>query len=89
MHAVVGGEDVVEVGEDFVGGESYKLTPTPKHSAEEVEGIEGVGECSEEPIHIAVVIDLLNMELSWRATGEVAVAGRKEELCEIPCAPPP
>ena len=89
MHAIVGGEDVVEVGEDVVGGESNKLTPTPKHSAKEVEGVEGVAEYSEEPNHNAIVIDLLNMEHSWRATGEVAVAGRKEELRELPCAPPP
>ena len=62
MHVVVGGEDVVEVGEDVVGGESNKLTPTPKHSPEEVEGIEGVGEGSEEHNHNPIVIDLLDME---------------------------
>ena len=89
MHAVLGGEDVFEAGEDVVGGESNKLTPTPNHSAEEVEGVEGVGECSEECNHNAIVIELLIMEHPWRAPGEVGVAGQKEELSELPCEPPP
>ena len=44
MHALVGGEDVVVVREDVMGGESYELTATPEHVAEEVERVEGVGE---------------------------------------------
>ena len=39
-----GGEDVVVLHEDVVGGESNELAATQKHMAEEVEGVEGVGE---------------------------------------------
>jgi hypothetical protein len=35
VHAVHGGEDVVEVGEDVVGGECDELASTPEHLAEE------------------------------------------------------
>ena len=45
VHTVAGGEDVIEVREDVVGGESDELAPTPKHLAEEVVRIESVGVC--------------------------------------------
>ena len=38
------GEDVVVLCEPVVGGESDELGATPKHPAEEVEGVECVGE---------------------------------------------
>ena len=80
MHAVASGEDALEVGEDVMGGESYELSTNPIHLPEEVESIEGVSECSEEPNHNAIVVDLLKMVHPRRATGEVAEAGHKEEL---------
>ena len=80
MHNAVVGEDAVEVGEDIVGCESYELTTNPIRSPEEMESIERVSERGEEPNHNAVVVDLLNMVHPRRAAGEVAEAGRKEEL---------
>ena len=80
MHNAVVGEDAVEVGEDSVGGESYELTTNPIRSPEEMESIERVSECGEEPNHNAVVVDLLKMVHPRRAAGEVAEAGRKEKL---------
>ena len=80
MHNAVVGEDALEVDEDIVGGESYELTTNPIRSPEEMESIERVSERGEEPNHNAVVVDLLKMVHPRRATGEVAEAGRKEEL---------
>ena len=80
MHNAVVGEDVVEVGEDIVGGESYELTTNPIRSPEEMESIERVCERGKEPNHNAVVVDLLKMVHPRRDAGEVAEAGRKEEL---------
>jgi hypothetical protein len=40
VHAVHGGEDVVEVGEDIVGGECDELASTLVHLAEEVVGVD-------------------------------------------------
>lgn len=80
MHNAVVGEDALEVGEDIVGGESYELTTNPIRSPEEMESIERVSERGEEPNHNAVVVDLLKMVHPRRAAGEVAEAGRKEEL---------
>ena len=45
-----------------------------------MESIERVSERGEEPNHNAVVVDLLKMVHPRRAVGEVAEAGRKEEL---------
>ena len=80
MHNAVVGEDAVEVGEDIVDCESYELTTNPIRSPEEMESIERVSERGEEPNHNAVVVDLLKMVHPRRAAGEVAEAGRKEEL---------
>ena len=80
MHNAVVGEYAVEVGEDIIGGESYELTTNPIRSPEEVESIERVSERGEEPNHNAIVVDLLKMVHPRRAAGEVAEAGRKEEL---------
>ena len=53
VHAVVGGEDVVEVGEDVVRDEGDELAPTPEYLAEEEERVEAVGEASDQPNHLA------------------------------------
>ena len=50
VHALIGGEGTVEVREDVVHGECDELASTPKNTAEEVVGIEGVGEPHEEPL---------------------------------------
>ena len=49
MHAVGTGEDALKVSEDVVGGEGDELAPTPKHPAEQVVGVESVGEVGDEP----------------------------------------
>ena len=89
MHARCGGEDVVVLREPVVGGESDELRATPKHLAEEVEGVECVGEVGKESNHHPVLDDLLNAEHRWRSPREVVVAGREEELGEVPCGPQP
>jgi hypothetical protein len=48
VHAVGGREDVVEVGEDVVHGEGNELAAAPERSAEELEGVEQVGEVSKD-----------------------------------------
>ena len=68
------GEDVVVLHEDVVGGESDELAPTPKHAAEEVEGVEGVGEVGKDSNHHPVLDNLLDAEHRWRSPWEVAVA---------------
>ena len=89
MHALLGGEDVVIVREDVMGGESYELAATPEHATEEVERVEGVGEVGKDSNHNPVVDDLLDSVHPWRSPREVPVAGPKEEVGEPPCAPPP
>ena len=89
MHAHRGGEDDVVLREPVVGGESDELGATPKHPAEEVEGVECVGEVGKESNHHPVLDDLLDAEHRWRSPREVVVAGRDEELGEVPCGPPP
>ena len=80
MHGVGGGEGVVEVGVDVVGGEGDELAPTPKDLAEEEEVVEGVCEASKEPNHKASVTNLFHAEHDRRAWWEVAVAGREEDV---------
>ena len=87
MHARRGGENVVVLREPVVGGESDELRATPKHPAEEVEGVECVGEVGKESNHHPVLDDLLDVEHRWRSPREVVVAGREEELSEVPCGP--
>ena len=89
MHVRRDGEDVVVICEPVVGGESDELGATPKHPAEEVEGIECVGEVGKESNHHPVLDNLLDMEHPWRSPREVVVAGREEELGEVPCGPQP
>ena len=89
VHALIGGEGAVEVGEDVVHGECNELASTPKNTAEEVVGVEGVGEPHDEPDSIAIVTDLFDSKHDRRAPREVAVAGGEEELGQPPCAPPP
>jgi hypothetical protein len=48
VHAIGGREDVVEVGEDVVHGEGDELAAALERSAEEVEGVERVGEVSKD-----------------------------------------
>jgi hypothetical protein len=48
VHAIGGREDTVQVGEAVVHGEGDELTAAPERSAEEVEGIERVGEVSKD-----------------------------------------
>ena len=55
MHARRDGEDVVVLREPVVGGESDELGATPKHPAEEVEGVECVGEVGKESNHHPVL----------------------------------
>ena len=71
MHARRGGEDVVVLSELVVGGESDELRVTPKHPAEEVEGVECVGEVGKESNHYPVLDDLLDTEYPWRSSREV------------------
>ena len=89
MHAHRGGEDVGVLREPVVGGESDELGTTPKHPAEQVEGVECVGEVGKESNHHLVLDDLLDAEHRWRSPREVVVAGREEELGEVPCGPQP
>ena len=89
MHAQRIGEDVVVLREHVVGGESDELAATPKHPAEEVEGVECVGEVGKESNHHPILDDLLEAEHHWRSPREVVVAGREEELGEVNCGPPP
>ena len=89
MHARRGEEDVGVLREHVVGGESDELAATPKHPAEEVEGVECVGEVGKESNHHPVLDDLLDAEHRWRSPREVVVAGREEELGEVPCGPQP
>ena len=89
MHARCGGEDVGVLREPVVGGESDELGATPKHPAEEVEGVECVGEVGKKSNLHPILDDLLDMEHLWRYSREVVVAGCEEELSEVPCGPPP
>ena len=49
--------------------------PHQKNTAEEVVGVEGVGEPDDEPDRIAIVSDLFDSEHDQRSPWEVAVAG--------------
>ena len=49
--------------------------PHQKNTAEEVVGVEGVGEPHDEPDSIAIVTDLFDSKHDRRAPREVAVAG--------------
>ena len=84
MHARHSGEDVGVLREHVVGGESDELAATPKHPAEEVEGVECVGEVGKESNHHPVLDDLLDAEHRWRSPREVVVAGSEEQLGEVP-----
>ena len=52
-------EDALEVREDVMGGECDELAPTPIHLAEQVVGIEPVGEVDDEPYHWSVGVGTL------------------------------
>ena len=71
MRARRGGEDVVVLREPVVGGENDELGATPKRPAEEVEGVECVGEVGKESNHHPVLDDLLDAEHRWRSPREV------------------
>ena len=90
MHAVAGGGDVLDVGEDIVRREGYELAATPKDMAEEVVGIESVGEVGEKSSRgrTSVGMRLLQSEPNGRARWEVAKAGT-EDRGQIPRTPPP
>ena len=91
MHPVDGGEDVVEVGPNVVGGERDELASTPIHSAEEVVGVVVVDEGDEQAddeVVVAVVLPL-DLEHGRSAGREVAVAGAKEEAGQLLGPPPP
>ena len=92
MHAVALGEGLVEVGENVIGGERDELASTPKHLAEEVVRVVGVGEGDVEPddgpVGVAVVV-LVEVEHGRSALWEVAVAGLEEEASQRCRAPPP
>ena len=70
-------------------GESDELAATLKHPAEEVEGVECVGEVGKESNHHPILDDVLDTEHPWRSRREVVVAEHEEELGEVPCGPPP
>ena len=89
MHARRVGEDVVVLREHVVGGESDELAAISKHPAEEVEGVECVGEVGKESNHHPILDDLLDTGHPWRSPREVVVVGCKEELGEVSCGPPP
>ena len=91
MHDAVVADDVGEVREDVVVRECDELAPTPIHLAEEMVSVEQVGEGDGVADHkraVAVIV-LLKPEHAWRARREVTVAGGEEEVCYIPCTPPP
>lgn len=71
MHARCGGEDVGVLREPIKGGESDELGATPKHPAEEVEGVECVSEVGKESNHHPVLDDLLDAKHHWRSPQEV------------------
>ena len=78
MNAVHAVEDEVEVGEVVVGRECDELTPTPKHLAEEIVSISGIGEGDVEADDVVVVAVLavvlaLELEHGWRARREAEV----------------
>ena len=87
------GEDVVEVGEDVVGGERDKLASTPEHLAEEVVSVVGVGEgdveANDEAVDGGPIVHLVEVEHGRSARREVAVAGLEEEASQLSRAPPP
>ena len=89
MHARYHGEDVGVLREHVVGGESDELAATLKYPTEEVEGVECVGEVGKRSNHHPILDDFLEKEFPWRSLWEVVVAGREEELGEVPCGPPP
>jgi hypothetical protein len=77
---VVGSEEcALEVGVDVVGGECDELAPTPKHLAEQVVGIEPIGEVSDEPYRWSDGVGTLFLEAEHgrRALREVVKAGTK------------
>ena len=98
VHVAHGGEDIVEVHEDVVGGEADELTPTPECLPEEGESVVGVAEAhvvADDVVVVAVVVVavvvLLEREHARRAgrEAEVAVAGVEEELGNLPGSAPP
>ena len=90
MHTVAGGEDIVEVREDVVGGECDELTPSPKHLAEEVVRIESVGEVGDEPYRRSggVWTHFLQLKHHRRARREVSEARTEEPLGKLLSTPP-
>ena len=90
MHAVGGGEDAVQVGEDVVGCECDELAPTPKHLAEQIVGIEPVGEVGDEPLRqrVGVGTQFLEGEHDGRARWEVGKARTEEAVCKLTTTPP-
>ena len=90
MHAVASGEDALEVGEDVIGRECDELAPTPIHLAEQVVGIEPVGEVDDEPYHWSVGVGTLlhEVEHGRRARREVVEARTEEPPCKLSASPP-
>ena len=81
MNGAHAAEDAVEVGEDVVGRECDELAPTPKHLAEEIVSISGVGEGdveADDVVVVAVLTVVLALELEHglrtRREAEVCVA---------------
>jgi hypothetical protein len=88
---MVGGrEDAVQVGEFVVSGEGGELADAPVRSAEEVEGVERVGEVSKDcpDSYAAGATNFLHAESERRAR-EVFIAAPKEHFGELCCTPPP
>lgn len=90
VHAVASGEDALEVGEDVIGGECDELAPTPIHLAEQVVGIEPVGEVDDEPYRWSVGVGTLlhEVEHGRRARREVVEARTEEPPCKLSATPP-
>jgi len=86
VHVVRGWEGVIPVGEDVGHREGDVLAAPPEHLAEEMVGVEGVGEVDVEatPSHA----DLLDAEHRWSARWEVCEARPEEEPGKVQRPPP-
>jgi hypothetical protein len=94
VHVVGGREDAVQVGESVVRGEGNELAAALERLAEEVEGVERVGEVSKDrpDSYAAMARNFLHTEperRSPRRAREVSIAAPKEHFVELCCTPPP
>ena len=90
MHVVLWHEDGLDVGVEVVGREEDGLTANPEDLAEEIMGVERVGEGDRKQMEDAATVTVLvEAKHDRRARWEVGKSGGEENAGELDGAPPP